>query len=418
MDKRGKGYYEWGIVGLLAVLGGVFMLNRLAIVYLFPFIISEFKISYAQAGALASVLAVTAALGIFVFGALSDRIGRKIIIIPATILFSLMSWASGIAQNFLQMFLARALMGIGVGAVLPTSIATIAAESTPSRRGFNFGLHTSLAPLVSVGIGAILVTQLTRIMSWRMVLFVVGVPGLLISIILYFFMREPKTSTAYDDEDGNQWRGIVPEKPGFFTPLKYRNVCISCVVNFLVMCCLVVFSTFSMVYLTEVLGFPISGAGILISLIGFAGFAGCILLPMLSDHIGRKNVLIPSLFVLGLSFIGFISSGPSFPVLAILVGIAGFATGGVAPIVISAIPTESVPPHLAATASGIPASIGEIFGAALMPFVAGWLGDLYGLKTSLFCCAIPPLIAGFISLLYVETAPAVTGKRVVMESME
>jgi len=54
-DKKEKSYYESGIVILLAVLFGIVILNRLAIVYLFPFIITEFKISYAQAGALTSI---------------------------------------------------------------------------------------------------------------------------------------------------------------------------------------------------------------------------------------------------------------------------------------------------------------------------------------------------------------------------
>ena len=90
IDKE-EGYYEWRIVILLALLGGVFMLNRLTIVYLFPFIIPEFKISYAQAGGLTSVLAITSAIAIWFFGWISDRIGRKIILIPATLFFSLMS---------------------------------------------------------------------------------------------------------------------------------------------------------------------------------------------------------------------------------------------------------------------------------------------------------------------------------------
>jgi MFS family permease len=192
IDRKGRAYYELGVVVLLALLWGIVMMNRLTIVYLFPLIIPEFEISYAQAGALASILAITSAFGIWFFGGLSDRIGRKIIIIPATLFFSIMSWFSGLTYSFLQMFLSRGLMGIGQGAVLPASIATISVESTPTRRGLNFGLHQALGPLIALGIGAILVTQLTKVISWRMVFFVVGIPGLVLSIILYFYMREPK----------------------------------------------------------------------------------------------------------------------------------------------------------------------------------------------------------------------------------
>lgn len=385
------------------------MMNRLAIVYLFPLIIPEFKISYAQAGALTSILGIVTAFAIWFFGGVSDRIGRKIILIPSTIFFSLMSWFSGITYSFLQMVLARGVMGIGLGGVLPASIATVALESTPARRGLNFGLQQALSPLVSIGIGAILVTQLTKIMSWRMVFFVVGIPGLVISLVLYFYMREPQSvSLGSLGVKGNPSPGGAG-RPGFFTPLKYRNVLVSSIVSFLMMCCLFVFATFSIIYLTKELHLSISDAGIVISFFGFAGFFGCILLPLLSDHVGRKPIIIPSLFVTGLCFWGFILSGSNFLFLVLLISIAGFAIGGITPIALSALTTESVPPYLAATASGIPASIGEIFGSALMPFLAGYLCDLYGLKIALYFSAVGPLIAGFVGLFYKETAPKIIG---------
>jgi len=408
VDKE-KASYESVIVILLALLFGIVILNRLAIVYLFPFIITEFKISYAQAGALTSILAVTFAFSTWFFGGLSDRVGRKIVLIPATIFFSIMSWISGATYSFLQMLLARGLLGIGQGAILPASIATISAESTPARRGFNFGLHQALTSLIAVGVGAALVTQLTKIMSWRMVLFVVGIPGIIIGIFLYFYMREPKPSVINQEDEVSETKG---EKYGFFAPLKYRNVILSSIVNFLMIGCMFVFLTFSMIYLTKELHLSISRAGIIISLLGFTGFFGCILLPLLSDHIGRKPVIIPSLFVTGLCFWCFMLSGSDFFLLVLSVSIAGFAIGGIGPLAISAFTTESVPPHLAATAAGIPVSIGEIFGGALMPFLAGYFADIYGLKAALYFSAFAPLIGGFVGLLYKETAPKITDKKV------
>jgi len=44
-----------------------------------------------------------------------------------------------------------------------------------------------------------------------------------------------------------------------------------------------------------------------------------------------------------------------------------------------------------------------------MPFLAGYLCDLYGLKTALYFSAVAPLIAGFVGLFYEETAPKVVG---------
>ena len=411
MGNKEKSSYEMGVVVLLALLWGIVIMNRLAIVYLFPFIIDEFKISYAQAGALTSILALTFAFSTWFSGGLSDRVGRKIVLIPATIFFSIMSWFSGLSHSFVQMVLVRGLMGIGQGSVLPASVATIAAESNPNRRGFNFGLHQALAPLIAVGLGAILVTQLTRIMSWRMVFFMVGVPGLIITIILYFYMREPRPLLF---EQGGERSETTAEKPGFFAPLKCRNVILSSIVNSLMMCCMFVFAAFGIVYLTKELYLSVSRAGIIMSLLGFTGFGGCILLPLLSDYIGRKKVIIPSLFVTGLCFLGFMSCGSNYFLLALLIAIAGFGIGGIAPIAIAALTTESVEPSLAATASGIPVSFGEIFGGALMPFVAGYFADIYGLKAALYFSAVAPLIGGLVALCYEETAPRILDRKLAL----
>jgi predicted MFS family arabinose efflux permease len=398
--------YELGIVALLALLSGTLVMNRLAILYLFPSIISDLKISYAHAGALVSVSAITFAFACWFFGGLSDRIGRKIILIPGAIFFSVMSWVSGIAYSFLQMFFGRGLLGFG-GAIIPPSIATISAESNPTRRGFNFGLLMALSPLFGLGIGPLLITQLTKIMSWRMIFFLVGIPGLIISVILYFYMREPKAVLPKEEGGGSEAKG---EKPDFFAPLRYRNVIISSIVNFLVIGSLAVFFTFSLIYMTKDLQLSIADAGIILSLFGFAGFFGCILLPLLSDHVGRKPVIIPSLFIMGMCYGGFMFSGSNFYFLAVSLSIGGFISGGIAPIAISALTTESVPPNLAATASGIPLSIGEVFGGSLMPFLLGYFCDLYGLKAAILYAVLASFIAFFIGFLYKETAPKIIGK--------
>lgn len=408
MGRSENAYYELSIVILLSLLWGVVILNRVAIAYLFPFIVDEYKIGYTQAAALGSVLSITFALSAWFCGGLSDRFGLRMVLIPGAMLFFVMAMLSGVANNFWQLFSVRGLMGITQGAILPASIAWIAKASTPSRRGLNFGLHVSLSPLIALGLGPILVTQLSKTMAWQTVFVVLPIPIVIVGVILYFYMKEPKPLPVTGE------RGTatgLEDKPGFFEPLRYRNVKVSSVVAFLVFSYLSVFMTFVMLYLTNEIRLSVQDAGIIISLLGFTGCFGCILLPLLSDQIGRKAVVIPSFYIIGLGFGGFVLAGSDFLILLVLASIVGFIIGGIPPISLAALTTEGVPPRLVGAASGIPITFGEIFGSALMPLLAGRLSDIHGLKAAMFFPVVAPLIAGFAALYYIETAPKIIERR-------
>jgi MFS family permease len=107
--------YENSLVAILFFTWGTVFLDRMSQLYLAPYFAPEFHLSHEQVGSVASVLAITWAASTFVFGALSDRVGRKPILVPAVFAFSLLSWASGLAHNFHQLLLVRALMGAAGG---------------------------------------------------------------------------------------------------------------------------------------------------------------------------------------------------------------------------------------------------------------------------------------------------------------
>jgi MFS family permease len=75
--------YESSLVAMLFVTWGTVFLDRMAQLYLAPYIAPEFNLSHEQIGLLASVLAITWAISTLFFGALSDRVGRRPILIPA-----------------------------------------------------------------------------------------------------------------------------------------------------------------------------------------------------------------------------------------------------------------------------------------------------------------------------------------------
>src|ERR1700723_160523 len=126
--------YETTLVAILFFSWGTVFLDRMSQLYLAPYIAPEFHLTHEQVGMLASILAITWAVSTLFFGALSDRFGRRKILIPSVFAFSLLSWVSGIAHTFHQLLLVRALMGIAEGPCWSIMTALIEEASEKIRR--------------------------------------------------------------------------------------------------------------------------------------------------------------------------------------------------------------------------------------------------------------------------------------------
>src|SRR5262245_25866900 len=83
--------------------------------FVIPALITVWGITRAQAGVLGSAALLVSAIGGWLGGYLADRIGRVRTLQIAILWFAIFSFLSGLAQNFEQLFVARALLGLGFG---------------------------------------------------------------------------------------------------------------------------------------------------------------------------------------------------------------------------------------------------------------------------------------------------------------
>ena len=141
MSERWDTEYEWRVVLLLALSFGLVGLDRWILGPLFPSIMADLKLNYSQLGTLVGGLGLAWGVFAIVIGNLSDRVGRRAVLLPALLVFSALSGAAGLASSFTMLLLARISMGAAEGAFLPASVAATAEASLPSRRGFNQGLQ-------------------------------------------------------------------------------------------------------------------------------------------------------------------------------------------------------------------------------------------------------------------------------------
>src|SRR5690554_2020016 len=103
--------YEWKAVTLLALGFGLVGLDRWIIAPLFPFMAEDLGLNFQDRGNLVGILGLTWGVFAIFSGRLSDRIGHRKVLIPAILLFSLMSGLSGMAAGLMSLIVIRALMG-------------------------------------------------------------------------------------------------------------------------------------------------------------------------------------------------------------------------------------------------------------------------------------------------------------------
>jgi len=123
-------------VALSVALGGFLMgFDASVISGVVKFIEPHFNLSKIQLGWSVSCLTLTATLAMLVAGPVSDRIGRRLVLRIAAILFAISAVSSALAPNFWVLVMARMIGGIGVGASLIIAPMFIAEIAPPKMRG-------------------------------------------------------------------------------------------------------------------------------------------------------------------------------------------------------------------------------------------------------------------------------------------
>jgi predicted MFS family arabinose efflux permease len=391
--------YENTLIAILFFTWGTVFLDRMSQMYLAPYFAPEFHLSPEQIGTLASALAITWAASTFLLGAISDRIGRKTVLVPAVFTFSLLSWLSASAQNFQQLLVLRAVMGLAEGPTWSIITALIEESSPADRRGRNTGLVVSAAALVGLSAAPILTTQVAAHWGWRPAFLVAGVPGFLAGILILKFVHEPAAVVTSRKPSWTEYVGL----------LRYRNIWLCCIGATGFMSWLFSVSVFAPLYITEVVHQPPTTAGFLLGASGLGSFFLGFLLPSLSDRIGRKPVLLMMAAMSATVPLSFLATRLFlFPVLLAAIVFITNTGQGIASVVLVLIPTESVPAEFRASSIGLVTLAGEIAGATAAPFLAGKLAEKYGLGVTMWLAAAGSATVFLIALFLRETARART----------
>jgi predicted MFS family arabinose efflux permease len=393
--------YEWKAVLLLALGFGLVGIDRFMIMPLFPVMMADLHLDYQDLGHITGALSVAWGISAMFMGNLSDRIGHRKVIIPAIVVFSLLAGLSGLATGVGTLILIRAVMGFAEGAYTPASIVATLEASKPTRHGRNIGIQQMALPLFGLGLAPILVTQLLKFLPWHSIFAVVSIPGLAVAFLLWKVLRNTKTSaaavhTATHDSGRHRWTDVF----------RYRNIPLNIVGMLCWLTCLVVLSALFPSYLVDYLHLSMQQMGYILSAIGFGGTLGTVIMPTLSDRLGRKPVMILSVLGAAIFLVLLSRAGPNPTELFAYLMLTLLFVFSLITLTVGPLSAESVPAKLMSTASGLVVGIGEVFGGGLAPALAGYVAKHYGIQYILYLGFVALAIGFVVAICLKETAPS------------
>jgi predicted MFS family arabinose efflux permease len=390
--------YELKAVLILSCAFGLVGLDRFILPPLFPAMMKDLNLNYENLGSLVGWLGICWGFSAILVGSLSDRVGRRNMLVPAVVLFSLLSVLSGMATGLVSLLLIRAVMGVAEGAVAPTGVAVAVEASHPTRRGMNNGIFQCTISLFGSGIGPILATQLLKVTTWRSVFWIVGIPGLIVALIMWFVIREPSELAAGRGAD-------APKRAPIWDIFKHRNVPLAMFTLLCAMTGIFVLSAMMPNYLVDYVKLSQPQMGFVTSAIGFGGALGQLGLLTVSDYIGRRLATLLSFIISAVFLWMFIHAGTSVPVLFGLLFVAAMFNFGALAILAGPIPAEAAPAGLIASAAGIVIGAGEIFGGGIAPQIAGTIAQEAGIQYTLYFALGGQVLGLVLALFLQETAP-------------
>jgi MFS family permease len=345
-------------------------------------LIGLWGISKAQAGELGTVTLLLSSLGGWISGMLCDRYGRVKILQLTIGFFAFFTFLSGMTQNFWQLFLCRALQGLGFGGEWAAGSVLMGETIRKEYRGRAVGtLQSGWA--VGLGLAAIVYMLMFSVfrpaLAWRVMFWI----GILPAILVFYVRRYVREPEIFQNVKRDK-----KEKSGIFTifSMGYLPMVIKASV----------FMTGSMggyyaiavwlpTYFNVSRHLSVANTGIYLFVTAVGSFVGYLTAAHLSDYIGRKPTFF--LFTIGaaLTMIACMILPVSNNVVLVLTFPLGlFANGMFAPT--GPFLSELFPTHVRATAQGFCYNSGRGIGA-LFPMLVGILSAHLQLGTAIaiFC---------------------------------
>jgi MFS family permease len=355
-------------------------------------IASEFRLSAAGAGAMASATLLASAVGGVLFGVLADRIGRVRALSWSIVVYAACTGFTATSSGVVSLLVWRALVGIGLGGEWSAGSVLVAETWPAEHRGKAIGLMQS-GWAIGYLLAAILAAAVLPVWGWR-AWFVVGVaPGVLAVWVLRRVQEPARVRTA-------------ARAAGLLERATLQRIVLASAVSSSVLFAYWGLFTWIPSYLSS----PIARGGAGMSLVQSSAwivpmqvgsFFGYTLFGFLADRFGRRPVFL--VFVLAAAVLAPLYGqwGRYRGALMAMGPLVGFFGHGYFSV-FGAMLAELFPAGIRATAQGLCYNVGRAVSAAA-PFTVGALADRYGIGSALGLTSVFFAVGGALIYLLPET---------------
>lgn len=381
-----------------------------------PHLLAEpgWHLSPATAGMIGSWTLVGLMVGLAAAGPLTDRIGRRRLLMAGVLWFSIGSVVCAFATSPTFLGAARFVTGIGMGGVVPSAVA-LSVEYAPKGRRQLYNALTLTGYSVGGIVSALLAIALLHEHGWR-TLYALGACYALILPIMVFLLPESvdflvergrmhearalaaRYSLDLDqilrDKDAQRAsQGTAQAASGYRLGLSREFRATALLLAFMAFCLqLIVYGLNAWLpQLMRAAGYPLGSSLQFLLVMQFGAVVGMLGGAWLADRVGARRVMFPFLVIGGVSLIALSQKlGATWLMLAVFG--AGLGSIGTSSLIYGYIAAH-FPTSCRGSALGGAQAVGR-FGSILGPMIGGWIvGANLGLQWNFYAFALPAIVA-------------------------
>jgi MFS transporter, Spinster family, sphingosine-1-phosphate transporter len=376
-------------------------IDRQVIVSLFPHIKSEWHLSDKQLGSLVSIISIVVGVGGLPVALVADRMGRVKSIVVMAITWSLATISCMFTANYGQLFVARAMVGVGETGYGSVGVALISTLFPTRLRSAALGAFYAAPALGSV-LGVVLGGMIAGRWGWKAAFGVVGVPGLVLAV-LYLLVRDYKTVPLTPNEiQATQSLGAML-KHIFGTMARTRTLLWVCVGASAQLITVSAMWSWLPSYMNRFHGMTPEAAGKAAALVVLVGAFGCTLWGIVVGRFARRKprnklpalsaLCLATSVILVVAFGGTYTTATQFK-LIVLGGFFMNCTVGV----VAGVAMDVIHPGVRSTGAAVLSLFQNVFGLAVGPVLVGAFSDQWGLQHAL---AFIPLFSVLAAVFFV-----------------